>query len=67
MLEFHGFLRFLSEFSALETYTEMMVQNFMPFGYWKSTKFTEKLENTCVECNIKMNNFVVCHRHTVCV
>ena len=39
MLEFHGFHGFLGGFSALESQTEMMVPNFVPFYYWKSLKF----------------------------
>ena len=38
-------------FFALELQTEMMVQNFVPFCYWKSSKFAENLENTCIECS----------------
>ena len=29
----------------------MMVQNFMSFFYWKSSKFMGKLENTCIKYN----------------
>ena len=44
MVEFHGFHGFLSGFSALELQTEMMVQNFVPFCYWKSSKFAGNLK-----------------------
>ena len=44
MLEFCGFHGFLGGFSALESQTEMMVPNFMPFCYWKSSKFVENLK-----------------------
>ena len=41
----------LGGFSTLESQTEMMVQNFVPICYWKSSKFVEKLENTCIQCS----------------
>ena len=44
MLEFHGFCGFLGGLSTLESRTEMMVMNFMPFYYWKSSKFAGSLK-----------------------
>ena len=40
----------LGEFSALELQTVMIVQIFLPFCYWKSSKFVE-IENTCIQCS----------------
>ena len=44
MLQFPSFCGFFSGFSALESRTEMMVQNFVPFCYWKSAKFVGNLQ-----------------------
>ena len=63
MLEFHGFCGFFSVFSALGSRTEMMVLNFLPFSYWKSTKFVGNLK-IHVLSTMQVDNFVVHHRHT---
>ena len=66
MLEFCGCRGFLSGFSALESLTEMMVQNFVPFCYWKSAKFAGSLK-IHVLSTMQVDNFVVHHRHTGCI
>ena len=45
----------------------MIVQNFVTFCYWKSSKFMGKFEKTCIKLQYKMDNFVVHYRHTGCV
>ena len=62
MLEFHAFCGF-----CLELQTEKMVQNFVPFFYWKSLKFMEEVRKVHLFKCKTMDNFVVHHRYTGCI
>ena len=44
----------------MESGTEMKVQNFVPFCYWKGAKFMENIHKNLA----KMDNFEVSRRHT---
>ena len=43
MLEIHGYCGFFEWVLYMESQTEMEVQNFIPFCYWKGAKFAENI------------------------